>query len=322
MGRQLQAEDKRAAENSTPKVKSPRKPLNPLVPSGVRVTSQAGGRPMVAWTPSRNTTGVVRYRLYRDGGYVASTTASHFRFSTVPCGAQQRLGVRAIAASGNRSPEAAIRYRRMCASHRAPPRTTPELVPAPGNASPPGPAPGSPPAPAPVSHPAGPAAPAPVSHPAGPAPPGTPSLVIAPTITGSAQTGGKLLASTGVWNGALDGAFSIRWYRCRTGSEECVELAGRAGPTYVPTRADVGFVVRAEVIATGSSGSATELSAPTGPITLSEGINQCAGVSVSPTVNVQALIRREPRRHDVLLRRGCVSPRCSNRPEEQRLPHR
>ena len=73
----------------------------------------------------------------------------------------------------------------------------------------------------------------------------------------------------------------MRWYRCRAEGEECVHLVGRAGATYVPTRADVGFVVRVEVTATDGSGSATGSSAPTGLIALAEVVNECAGVTVA-----------------------------------------
>ena len=129
MIRQLQGEEKPAPETGGPQAKSPRKRSNLLAPSRVRVTDQAGGRPTVSWMVPRQTTGVVRYRLYRDGSYVASTSASHFRFSAVPCGARQRLGVRAIAANGKRSREATIRYRRICTKHG----TAPEVVPTPAS---------------------------------------------------------------------------------------------------------------------------------------------------------------------------------------------
>jgi hypothetical protein len=56
--------------------------------------------------------------------------------------------------------------------------------------------------------------------------------------------------------------FAYRWQRCDATGTTCDEIAGATGASYVLTHAEVGFRVRAAVIATNGDGSATAFSAP------------------------------------------------------------
>lgn len=281
-----------AKARGNPKRGRDRKP--PSLPGSVRVSMDARGRPTLVWKPASDNSGVVRYRLYRGGGYVASTKALSFRFSAVPCGAGQRLGVRAVDASGNRSPEVVGRFRRVCRSRSAGPSTLPaedqRSGPSAGPAFAPRPAPSSG-----VDQASGLPPTQPVSPSGGaPTPPGVPVLVAEPTIAGRPLTGAELSASTGLWSGIEPRSFQFRWYRCRVASETCIALAERTNPTYVPTRADVGFVLQATVTAADSGGETTASSAQTGVVALSSEEPACTGVSLSPEMNLQVEVDRNP----------------------------
>lgn len=311
---------KRTTNGRAATVNRGRDPRPPTVPGRVRVRSDAGGRPTVTWSPASDDRGVVRwYRVYRGGGYVASTEALSFRFSAVPCGARQRFGVRAVDAGGRKSREGSVRFRRACTSRSvdraAPPVTGRSRGSVSSPAPPLQPSPSLIPIPSPASALTSGLA---SSSGASPAPPGTPILVTGPTIAGSPQTGARLIASAGVWSGIEPGSLSFQWYRCRAGTETCVALAGRSNPTYVPTWADVGFVLRVAVTAADSGLSITAASEPTDIVALSNAAPECNGVSVNPSVNLQAMIDANPGGTTFCLRSGLyrleapITPKTNN----------
>lgn len=80
-----------------------------------------------------------------------------------------------------------------------------------------------------------------------------------PTISGLAQAGQTLTASTGSWSGSPTG-FAYQWLRCSSG---CASISGATSSTYTAQSADVASALEVSVTATNSAGSTTATSAPT-----------------------------------------------------------
>lgn len=100
-----------------------------------------------------------------------------------------------------------------------------------------------------------------------------------PAISGRADEGRRLRASTGVWTGPGPITFAYRWVRCGADGglpdgSNCASISGATGRTYVARRADVGSRLRVRVSATNPDGSRTTASNPT-------------AVVVGPPVNTQ-----------------------------------
>jgi hypothetical protein len=95
-----------------------------------------------------------------------------------------------------------------------------------------------------------------------PAPaPTPPAATSPPTISGTAQQGQTLSASTGSWSGTTPISYTYQWKRCDSGGVSCASIAGATGASYVLASADVGSTLRVSVIANNSAGSATASSA-------------------------------------------------------------
>lgn len=90
-----------------------------------------------------------------------------------------------------------------------------------------------------------------------------PSNTAPPIVTGTAQQGQTLTASSGSWSGTTPIAFSYSWSRCDTTGSSCSSITGADTQTYVLGSADVGHTIRVDVTAKNADGSASELSAPT-----------------------------------------------------------
>ena len=101
----------------------------------------------------------------------------------------------------------------------------------------------------------------------GTAPSGSaPASTSAPAISGTAQQGQVLTASTGTWSGSPTG-YAYQWRRCDAGGSACADVAGATGQTYAPGSADVGSTLRVTVTAANSYGSASATSAATSAVT-------------------------------------------------------
>jgi hypothetical protein len=83
-----------------------------------------------------------------------------------------------------------------------------------------------------------------------------------PTISGMAQEGQMLGASTGSWSGSPTG-YSYEWRRCDTAGGSCTSPPGLTASTYVVQTADVGSTLRVAVTASNAGGSATSISEAT-----------------------------------------------------------
>ncbi len=89
--------------------------------------------------------------------------------------------------------------------------------------------------------------------------PGAPTSTDPPAISGAAQDGQTLTASTGGWSGAPD-SLDYQWIRCDSEGAGCDAIGGATGTDYRVIAGDVGSTLLVAVTATNSSGSATATS--------------------------------------------------------------
>jgi hypothetical protein len=87
-----------------------------------------------------------------------------------------------------------------------------------------------------------------------------PTNTAVPTITGTAQVGQTLTASTGTWTGALPMTFAYQWLA------DDVVIPGADESTYEPVVDDVDAVLKVRVTATNVGGSTSATSAGTDPV--------------------------------------------------------
>ena len=109
-------------------------------------------------------------------------------------------------------------------------------------------------------------APSPTDPPGDPAPVSVPTLptlapvnTAAPAITGTAQQGSTLTASTGSWTGSPT-SYSYQWQDCTL---LCSNIANATGPSYTLTSSDVGDTIDAVVTAANAGGSTSAASGRT-----------------------------------------------------------
>jgi sugar lactone lactonase YvrE len=93
-----------------------------------------------------------------------------------------------------------------------------------------------------------------------------PANVVPPEVSGTAQEGRLLTASTGQWSGSPQVVFSYQWQDCDSFGEDCIAIAGATGSQYRTGPADVGDTIRVEVTAVAinqaSASSSSEATAP------------------------------------------------------------
>jgi hypothetical protein len=92
-----------------------------------------------------------------------------------------------------------------------------------------------------------------------------PTNTAPPVITGSAQVGQTLSATTGSWAGDPT-SFGFQWEHCDASGNGCAATPGATSGTYVVAAADSGGTIRVAVTAANAAGSATTVSAPTTPV--------------------------------------------------------
>jgi sugar lactone lactonase YvrE len=96
---------------------------------------------------------------------------------------------------------------------------------------------------------------------------GPPVNTSLPTISGTAEDGHTLSASTGVWGGYPAPSYTYQWRLCNGSGEGCSDISGATGSTYVLGHGDVGMTLRVVVTATNSVGSAGSVSEASSVVT-------------------------------------------------------
>ncbi|MFZ0506585.1 MAG: hypothetical protein WAM29_00400 [Methylocella sp.] len=96
-----------------------------------------------------------------------------------------------------------------------------------------------------------------------------------PTISGTAQVGQTLTATTGIWTNNPT-SFAYQWNRAGT------TIGGATASTYVPVSADVGNTLTVSVVATNSGGSSSAAtSVPTGAVIAAGGDTLNIGLHIT-----------------------------------------
>jgi hypothetical protein len=88
-----------------------------------------------------------------------------------------------------------------------------------------------------------------------------------PTISGTAQVGSTLSASTGTWTSSSNVTYSYQWLRCDATGAGCSNIGGATGAHYQVKGGDVGHTLRVRVTAKNADGSARKDSAQTAVVT-------------------------------------------------------
>lgn len=83
--------------------------------------------------------------------------------------------------------------------------------------------------------------------------PPAPENETSPTISGSAAVGKKLTADPGEWSGNPT-SFSYQWFSCDVNFEDCPDISGATGQTYVVQAAELGRFIGVEVVASNVNG--------------------------------------------------------------------
>jgi endoglucanase len=96
--------------------------------------------------------------------------------------------------------------------------------------------------------------------------PVAPANTALPTVSGIAQVGQTLTATSGSWSGTTPMTYAYQWRRCDSAGANCANISGATATTYTLAAADQGMTVRMRVTASNSAGSASANSAATGVV--------------------------------------------------------
>ena len=91
--------------------------------------------------------------------------------------------------------------------------------------------------------------------------PPAPLNEVLPALTGAAQDGKGLTASTGTWSSLVPVSYSYQWERCNASGEECSEVEGATNSKYDLSEGDIGATLRVAVTATNAGGATKNSSA-------------------------------------------------------------
>jgi hypothetical protein len=93
-----------------------------------------------------------------------------------------------------------------------------------------------------------------------------PSNTENPAVVGTAQDGQLLAVRDGEWAGDNPMEFIYQWQRCDGAGQNCADIAGATSKVYRAATADVNNRLRARVTARNTTGSASEMTSPSGPV--------------------------------------------------------
>ena len=89
-----------------------------------------------------------------------------------------------------------------------------------------------------------------------------PTVLVLPSVSGSATAGNTLTADPGAWT-YQPGSYAYRWERCSTATSECAVITGATAQRYTVTATDAGRYLRVGVTATNLNGTSARAYSPT-----------------------------------------------------------
>jgi hypothetical protein len=113
-----------------------------------------------------------------------------------------------------------------------------------------------------------------------------------PVISGTAQVGQELSASTGTWTGGVQ-SYSYQWQRCDAAGASCAAVVDSTARTYGVHAIDAGNTLRVVVTAKNASGSTDATSLPTATVTTTGATTTTTTVAGNkpPTISFVSLKR-------------------------------
>jgi hypothetical protein len=106
-----------------------------------------------------------------------------------------------------------------------------------------------------------------------------------PVLTGTAEVGQRLLATSGSWTESPR-SFAYQWQRCDASGASCTNIAGASGTQYTLVTEDAGSTVRVSVTARNRYGSGTARSAATAVVLASQAPANTALPTITGTPQV------------------------------------
>ena len=125
--------------------------------------------------------------------------------------------------------------------------------------------------------------------------PPVPTIGVAPTVFGTAQSGETLGADRGAWTNNPT-QYAIQWKRCNADGNGCSNLAGETGTSHNVVDADVGRRLVIEVIASNAGGASAPVVSSPSDIVLAAPVSTFG--TVKTHVGRDGVIRLSERAHD------------------------
>jgi hypothetical protein len=96
---------------------------------------------------------------------------------------------------------------------------------------------------------------------------GDPTITQVPVISGTAQVGQTLTATSGTWDGTEPITATYQWLRCSASTPNtCSAISGATGLSYTAVPEDEGYSLRVELTITNADGEDSEPSQATSPV--------------------------------------------------------
>jgi hypothetical protein len=94
-----------------------------------------------------------------------------------------------------------------------------------------------------------------------------PANTVTPVASGTAKDGQVVSVTNGTWTGSPTITFTYQWQSSSDGGATWVNIAGATASSYTLTPAEIGLLIRAQVLGTNVAGSTTATSNTLGPVT-------------------------------------------------------
>ena len=120
-----------------------------------------------------------------------------------------------------------------------------------------------------------------------------PANTAPPTISGTAQQGETLSATTGTWTGDPT-SYAFAWSRCDAAGASCAAISGASASTYNVAAADVGHTIKVTVTAANADGSAQATSGPTAVVSAAAAPKNTTPPTISGSAQVGSSLTASP----------------------------